>query len=280
MHVGSNPTARTSQFQSPRSPYRGAGRLFCTRFVGSIIFFVGTRNMRFSSFRASSPIQSRYAAPSSPISPPLVPLSRAAASEDSIRSAVLRPYSVWRDAMPPPSSSRSPSRWAGRLGPRSHPRFPIRSIGFSPSSSPRFLSGGSGSPLLSAFLYGRRGGCVFFARMSVFLVDFVAACDTLTNRYTCGRGGTADTPDLGSGGEIRVGSNPTARTMETHSPPPQPVQVAAGRAFSMPPKLKYNLYCLGTDETDVPHLTHEIENIRKSGSTIWIAINRTVGDTR
>lgn len=33
MHVGSNPTARTSQSQSFRSPYRGAGRLFCTRFA-------------------------------------------------------------------------------------------------------------------------------------------------------------------------------------------------------------------------------------------------------
>ena len=74
-----------------------------------------------------------------------------------------------------------------------------------------------------------------------FPVDFAVTCDTL-NRYTCGRGGTADTPDLGSGGEIRVGSNPTARTMAMHSPSPQPVQVAAGRAFSMPPKLKYNLW--------------------------------------
>lgn len=113
-----------------------------------------------------------------------------------------------------------------------------------------------GAPILSASLYGGRGGCVFFARISVFPVDFAATCDTL-NRYTCGRGGTADTPDLGSGGEIRVGSNPTARTMETHSPPPQPVQVAAGAGFSMPPKLKYNLYGFGTDETDVPHHAHE-----------------------
>ena len=36
MHVGSNPTARTSQFQSPRSPYRRAGRLFSIRFADSI----------------------------------------------------------------------------------------------------------------------------------------------------------------------------------------------------------------------------------------------------
>lgn len=77
-----------------------------------------------------------------------------------------------------------------------------------------------------------------------------------------------------------MGSNPTARTVVMHSPSPQLVQVAAGRAFSMPPKLKYNLYGTGMDETDVPYLTHEIENIRKSGPTIWTAINRTVGDTR
>lgn len=38
MHAGSNPAARTSQSQSPRSPYRGAGRLFCTRFAGSMAF--------------------------------------------------------------------------------------------------------------------------------------------------------------------------------------------------------------------------------------------------
>ena len=38
MHVGSNPTARTSQFQSPRSPYRGAGRLFRIWFTGSMAF--------------------------------------------------------------------------------------------------------------------------------------------------------------------------------------------------------------------------------------------------
>lgn len=38
MLAGSNPAARTSQSQSPRSPYRGAGRLFCTRFAGSMAF--------------------------------------------------------------------------------------------------------------------------------------------------------------------------------------------------------------------------------------------------
>lgn len=79
--------------------------------------------------------------------------------------------------------------------------------------------------------YTAVGANAYFSRISVFTVDSAAACDTLTNRYTCGRGGTADTPDLGSGGEIRVGSNPTARTMATYSPPPQSVQAAAGAGF-------------------------------------------------
>lgn len=39
MLAGSNPAARTRQSQSPRSPYRGAGRLFFrTRFAGSTTF--------------------------------------------------------------------------------------------------------------------------------------------------------------------------------------------------------------------------------------------------
>lgn len=39
MLAGSNPAARTRQFQSPRFPYRGAGRLFFrTRFAGSMAF--------------------------------------------------------------------------------------------------------------------------------------------------------------------------------------------------------------------------------------------------
>ena len=94
--------------------------------------------------------------------------------------------------------------------------------------------------LLASLSAGRLGvsvlSCRWTGRMRVFRVhirfpvDSAATCDTL-NRYTCGRGGTADTPDLGSGGEIRVGSNPTARTMAMHSPSPQPVQVAAGAGF-------------------------------------------------
>lgn len=60
------------------------------------------------------PIQLRYAA-LLPISPPPVPFSRAAVSEDSIRSTVPHSYSVWRDAMPPPSSSYFLSDWRGSL---------------------------------------------------------------------------------------------------------------------------------------------------------------------
>lgn len=116
--------------------------------------------------------------------------SRAAASENPIRFAVPRPYSAWRDATPPSFSPRSIHDWRGefvsrlalvRLSfcSRYAPRFPIRPIGFSLSSSLRFPTGGSVSPLLSASLYDRRGGCVFFAHLFVFIVDFDTSCDTL-----------------------------------------------------------------------------------------------------
>ena len=131
---------------------------------------------------------------------------------------------------PPPFSSRSLHDWRGDK--RLPLFFPL------PYPSNRLLAF-----LLASLSAGRLGVSptirfpirpagrmrVFRARIR-FPVDFAVTCDTL-NRYTCGRGGTADTPDLGSGGEIRVGSNPTARTTATYSPPPQPVQVAAGAGF-------------------------------------------------
>lgn len=183
--------------------------------------------MRFSPFRAFPPIQSRYTQLS--ISPPSIPFSRAAASDSSIRFAVPRPYSAWRDATPPSFSPRSLHDWRGEfvspLGSRS--TLVLLSLCSPlPYPSNRLLA------LLLVSLSARRLGvspAIRFpiwqaGRMRVFRVhirfpvDFAVTCDTL-NRYTCGRGGTADTPDLGSGGEIRVGSNPTARTMATHSPP-------------------------------------------------------------
>ena len=156
MHVGSNPTARTSQSQSPRSPYRGAGRLFCTRFAGSMT----SRRHQIMICGSLLPIpprlSNRYIP--HPYQSPRLPyrFSRASASENPIRFAVPRPYSAWRDATLPSFCSRYA------------PRFPIRPIGFSPSSSSRFPPDSSGFPLLSAFLYGRRGGCVFLACISVF----------------------------------------------------------------------------------------------------------------
>ena len=227
MHVGSNPTARTSQSQSPRSPYRGAGRLFLYQ-VRRLDNFLSVPMICGS----SSPIPPRlsnrdirlppHQSPCLPYCFPS-PTPRIVLFDSPCRTPI-RLGGKQRPSRLPPCI---PFSIGGEARPRSPPRFPIRPIGFSPSSSPRFPSGGSVSPLFRA---DELGECVFFARISVFPVDFAAACDTL-NRYTCGRGGTADTPDLGSGGEIRVGSNPTARTTATYSPPPQPVQVAAGRAF-------------------------------------------------
>lgn len=102
MLAGSNPAARTSQFQSPRSPYRGAGRFFRTRFAGSVTFrrcpimICGSslpmpprlfnHGIRFSSFFMPPRLSNsdmRFSL--SHIFPPLVPFSRAAASDGSIR---------------------------------------------------------------------------------------------------------------------------------------------------------------------------------------------------
>lgn len=179
MLAGSNPAARTSQSQSSRSPYRGAGRLFCTRFAGSIA------SHRHSMICGSLlPISFRLFNHDMRLSFPYLPASRIVFPRRRIGYL----YSIRRVAPPirlgrtryhrlPPSV---PFPIDGEDRSRFSLRFPIRPIGFSPSSSLRFPPDGSVPPLLSVFLYGRRGGCVFFARMSVFPVDFVAACDTLS----------------------------------------------------------------------------------------------------
>lgn len=71
----------------------------------------------------SPPIQLRYAA-LFPISPPPVPFSRAAASEDSMQSIVPLFYSVWRDAMPLPPRAPFPMGGEARSRPRSTLPYP------------------------------------------------------------------------------------------------------------------------------------------------------------
>lgn len=180
MLAGSNPAARTSQSQSPRSPYRGAGRLFSYS-VRWLDGFPPTPNHEICGSPISDhsrlfncDMQLSYI-----IFPPLVPFSLVDASDSSIRFAVSPPLFglAGRNAAAFLPAFFFPIGGEARFRPA--PRFPIRPIGFSPPSSPRVPSGGSVSPLLSAFLYERRGGCVFFARMSVFPVDSVAICDTL-----------------------------------------------------------------------------------------------------
>lgn len=120
MLAGSNPAARTSQSQSPRSPYRGAGRLFSYS-VRWLDGFPPTPNHEICGSPISDhsrlfncDMQLSYI-----IFPPLVPFSLVDASDSSIRFAVSPPYSAWRDAMPPPSFPRSSFRLAGRRGHRS-----------------------------------------------------------------------------------------------------------------------------------------------------------------
>lgn len=178
MLAGSNPAARTSQSQSPRSPYRGAGRLFSYS-VRQLDGFSLTPNheMRFSSFRAFPPIQSRYTQLS--ISPPFVPFSRAAASEDSMRSIVPLPYSVWRDATSPLASPRPLSD--GRGGSAHAPLHASLSVQSASRLPPRlaFRRAARCLPYYQlSYTAGGEGG-VFFARISVFPVDSAAVCDTL-----------------------------------------------------------------------------------------------------
>lgn len=66
---------------------------------------MSNHDKRFFASHTVPPIQLRCAALFL-ISSPSVPFSRAAVSESPIRSTVPLPYSVWRDAMPPPSSLR------------------------------------------------------------------------------------------------------------------------------------------------------------------------------
>ena len=126
-------------------------------------------NMRFSPFHAFLPIQSLnhdMRLPPPHQSPRLpyrfsVPPHRIALFDPPCRTTIRLGGTRCRC---PPSRVSFPI--GGEARPRSSTRFSIRPIGFSPSSSPRFPPGGSASPLLSAFLYGRRGGYVFFARIS------------------------------------------------------------------------------------------------------------------
>lgn len=183
MLAGSNPAARTSQSQSPRSPYRGAGRLFSypvRRFDGFLptsnydMRFAGSTTLRQRSniiCGSSIPMPHRlsnrdtWLSPS-PIFPPLVPFSLVDASDSPIRFAVPNPYSVWRDAMPPPSSLHSLSDGRGGAVTALPPRFPIRPIGFSPSSSIRFPSNGSASPPIRLSI--RTAGRACFSRTYPF----------------------------------------------------------------------------------------------------------------
>ena len=186
-------------------------------------------DMRLFASHTSPPIQSLYTPPLS-ISPPSVPFfTRLRIGEPySIRRAAPLFGLAGRDA--PVFLPAFPSRLAGRiclpLGSRS--TLVLLSLCSPlPYPSNRLLA------LLLVSLSARQLGVSPTIRFPIwqagrmrvsrvhirFPVDSAVTCDTL-NRYTCGRGGTADTPDLGSGGEIRVGSNPTARTMATHSPPP------------------------------------------------------------
>lgn len=83
---------------------------------------MSNHDKRFFASHTVPPIQLRYAA-LFPISTPSVPFSRAAVSESPIRSTVPLPYSVWRDAMSPPSSPRSLSDGRGGVGSSFSPRF-------------------------------------------------------------------------------------------------------------------------------------------------------------
>lgn len=169
MLAGSNPAARTRQFQSPRSPYRGAGRLFCTRFAGSMAF----RQCQIMTSGSSLPIPPRlsnrdirllhYQSPRRPYRFPAPPHRRILFDSPchvSIQPDGTRCRRIPHYVVPFPIGGKTRSRPA--------PRFPIRPIGFSPPSSPRFPPGGSVSPLLSASLYDQRRGYVFFAHISVF----------------------------------------------------------------------------------------------------------------
>lgn len=172
MHAGSNPAARTSQSQSPRSPYRGAGRLFSYP-VRRLDDFPPAPNhdMRLFASHTSPPIQLRYAAffPISPLPVPLsAPTHRIALFDSPFRAAIRLGLTRCRRLPPrvsfpmggvsqltllaplrcPPNrllASLLASLSAGRLGVSPIIRFPIRRAGrmrvfrthiFFPSISP------------------------------------------------------------------------------------------------------------------------------------------------
>lgn len=133
--------------------------------------------------------------------------------------------------MPPPSSQHSLSDGRGEAPIPSRSPFPYppnRLLAFLLAS----LSAGRLDASLSPFPYTAVGEDACFSRAYPFSLSIPPwDCDTLTYRYTCGRGGTADTPDLGSGGEIRVGSNPTARTNGDAQPAPAARSDSRGAGF-------------------------------------------------
>lgn len=140
MLAGSNPAARTRQFQSPRFPYRGAGRLFCTRFASSMTF----RRYPIMTSGSSLPMPPRlsncdmrfphYQSPSCPYRFPASP-HRRVLCDPPCRS----PYLAWRDVIPPLSSPRSlfdgrgglahaplPASLSAQSASRLHPRLASR----------------------------------------------------------------------------------------------------------------------------------------------------------
>lgn len=178
MHVGSNPTARTSQSQSPRSPYRGAGRLFSYP-VRRLDGFLPAPNhdMRFSSFFMPPRLpNSDMRFPSFTISPPSVPFPVPMPRRVLFDSPHRAPIRLGGKRLYRPSFLHFLSDGRGELDARSSPRSSVSPIGFSHPASPRFPPGGSVSPLFRA---DERGVCVFFARVSVSHVDSVATCNTL-----------------------------------------------------------------------------------------------------
>lgn len=183
MLAGSNPAARTRQSQSPRSPYRGAGRLFCTRFAGSMT----SRRHQIMICGSSLPIPpclfNRLIAicgSTSHISPPPVSFSRAAASDSSIRFAVSHPYSVWRDATSSPSSPFSfPIGGESQLpllSPLSYP--PNRLLAFLLAS---LSAGRLGVSPTICFPIRSAGRMRIFRAHIFFHVDSASACDTLSD---------------------------------------------------------------------------------------------------
>lgn len=174
--------------------------------------------MRFFDSHISPPIQLRYAAPSSPY----LPASRIVFPRRRIGYL----YSIRRVAPLFGLAGRDtivflpafPFRLTGRIGPASlSASLSVQSASRLP---PRFAFRQTARCLpYYPFSYTAGGEDACFSRVCPFSPS-ISLRHVIHYRYICGRGGTADTPDLGSGGEIRVGSNPTARTMATHSPPP------------------------------------------------------------